>query len=116
MRRLFRVAAGILASAAAIASTAAGIFLAEIRIHVPRKSLPAIPAAVEEIAIRTSDGVELHAWLAKPPSFNGDAVILLHGVADNRAGMTGYAEMLQRHGFAVLLPDARGHGESGGEA
>jgi hypothetical protein len=46
---------------------------------------------------------------------NGDAVILLHGVADNRMGMIGYADLLLRHGYAVLLPDARRHGESGGE-
>jgi hypothetical protein len=41
-------------------------------------------------------------------------VILLHGLGDNRTGMLGPAEMLLRHGYSVLLPDARGHGESGG--
>jgi fermentation-respiration switch protein FrsA (DUF1100 family) len=46
---------------------------------------------------------------------NGDAVILLHGVADSRVAMLGYAELLLRQGYAVLLPDARAHGTSGGE-
>jgi len=42
-------------------------------------------------------------------------VILLHGQADNRVGMLGNADLLLRHGFAVLLPDARANGVSGGE-
>ena len=42
-------------------------------------------------------------------------MILLHGQADNRASMLGAAEMLLHHGFSVLLPDARGHGESAGQ-
>jgi len=41
-------------------------------------------------------------------------VILLHGLADNRVGMTGYAELLLNRGFTVLMPDARAHGPSGG--
>jgi len=46
---------------------------------------------------------------------NGDAVILLHGVGDNREGMFGFAELFLAKGFAVLMPDSRGQGESGGE-
>jgi len=46
---------------------------------------------------------------------NGNAVILLHGLADNRVGMTGYAELLLGRGFSVLMPDARAHGTSGGK-
>jgi hypothetical protein len=45
---------------------------------------------------------------------NGDAVILLHGHTDNRTGMLGNADLLLRHGYAVLLPDARAHGKSDG--
>jgi len=45
---------------------------------------------------------------------NGNDVILLHGQGDNRAGMLGPAEMLLRHGYGVLLPDARAHGVSEG--
>lgn len=39
---------------------------------------------------------------------------MLHGLGDNRLGMEGVARLLVAHGFTVLLPDARGHGESGG--
>ncbi|MGA8781389.1 MAG: alpha/beta fold hydrolase [Terracidiphilus sp.] len=71
-------------------------------------------ALLTDVAVAASDGIVLHAWLLAPPHGNGDAVILLHGMADNRAGMLGNADLLLRHGFAVLLPDARAHGESGG--
>ncbi|MGA2849987.1 MAG: alpha/beta fold hydrolase [Terracidiphilus sp.] len=72
-------------------------------------------AELAEAAVTAEDGVVLRAWSLRPANGNGDAVILLHGVADNRMGMLGYAPLLLRHGFAVLLPDARGHGASGGD-
>jgi pimeloyl-ACP methyl ester carboxylesterase len=54
------------------------------------------------------------AAILRPPQSNGDAVLLLHGLGDNRLDMTGYAQLLLAHGFTVLLPDARAHGVSGG--
>src|SRR5271157_463508 len=71
-------------------------------------------AALAAVAVTAGDGVTLRAWSIRPRAGNGDAVILLHGVADNRAGMLGNADMLLGHGYAVLLPDARAHGDSGG--
>src|SRR5262249_59487351 len=50
----------------------------------------------------------------RPRNFNGDAVVLLHGITDNREGMGGFARLFLDHGYAVLMPDARAHGESGG--
>ena len=41
-------------------------------------------------------------------------MLLLHGLGDNRVGMTAYAQLLITHGFIVLIPDARAHGTSGG--
>jgi len=41
-------------------------------------------------------------------------VILLHGQSDNWVGMLGYADMLLRHGYAVVLPNARGMGRAAG--
>jgi predicted alpha/beta-fold hydrolase len=67
-----------------------------------------------EVAITARDGITLLAWSIRPRDSNGNAVILLHGLADNRVGMTGYAELLLSRGFSVLLPDARAHGTSGG--
>ena len=72
-------------------------------------------AVLSEVAVTASDGATLRGWSIRPLHGNGDAVILLHGVADNRAAMLGDADMLLHHGYAVLLPDARAHGASGGE-
>jgi pimeloyl-ACP methyl ester carboxylesterase len=74
-----------------------------------------LDADLADVSIVTPDGAMLRGWEIHPHHGNGDAVILLHGVADNRVGMTGYAQLLLAHGFTVLLPDARAHGASGGE-
>lgn len=68
-----------------------------------------------DVAIAARDGVTLRAWSIRPANSNGNAVILLHGLGDNRAGVTGYAELLLGRGFSVLMPDARAHGTSGGD-
>jgi pimeloyl-ACP methyl ester carboxylesterase len=72
-------------------------------------------AKLVEVSIRASDGAQLRAWEMHPAVWNGDAVILLHGQSDNRAGMLGNADLLLHQGYAVLLPDARAHGASDGE-
>jgi alpha-beta hydrolase superfamily lysophospholipase len=70
-------------------------------------------AELQEVDVN-SQGTTLRAWYVKPERENGLAVVLLHGVTDNREGVSGYAEMFLKHGYRVLLPDARAHGESGG--
>ena len=104
----------------------AAVFLAEITLHPGRRTLASADEAqaremsdrhdaqIENATISANDGASLRAWLIRPHSGNGDAVILLHGLSDNRIGMIGYAELLVNHGFTVLLPDARAHGASGG--
>ena len=72
-------------------------------------------AFLTDASIRASDGAVLGAWMIRPAHPNGDSVLLLHGLGDNRLGMEGYARLLLAHGYAVLLPDARGHGVSGGD-
>jgi pimeloyl-ACP methyl ester carboxylesterase len=42
-------------------------------------------------------------------------VVLLHGYGSERTQMLARAGLLQARGFAVLLYDARGHGQSGGD-
>src|ERR1700690_3113144 len=68
-----------------------------------------------DIPVRAPDGVELCGWKVRPPSPNGDWVLLYHGVSDNRTGMLGYAEFLLRHGYSVAMMDSRAHGASGGD-
>jgi len=103
-----------------------GIVAAEGALHPGRRPLASTDevlaqsiaarnhAEIREAAVGAADGVTLHAWSIRPGASNGDAAILLHGQADNRAGMLGNADLLLRYGYSVLLPDARSHGESGG--
>ncbi|HUB52855.1 MAG TPA: alpha/beta fold hydrolase [Terracidiphilus sp.] len=72
-------------------------------------------AMMSDVQLSAADGSILRAWSFVPRSGNGDAVIVEHGQGDNRVGMLGYADMLLRHGYAVLLPDSRAAGTSGGE-
>ena len=67
-----------------------------------------------DVELTTHDGVLLRAWSMRPQQPNGNAVILLHGVSDNRLGMYGYGRWLLQNHYSVLLPDARHHGNSGG--
>jgi fermentation-respiration switch protein FrsA (DUF1100 family) len=71
-------------------------------------------AILEDVSMAAADGAVLKAWYVRPANGNGSAVILLHGMADNREGVTGFASMFLVHGYSVLLPDSRAHGESGG--
>jgi alpha-beta hydrolase superfamily lysophospholipase len=107
-------------------SAIAGAFLAEVTLHPGRhlqssgNEMQAREMArvhnseLTDIAIVARGGATLRAWSIRPANNNGAAVILLHGLADNRFGMTGYAELLLKRGFSVLMPDARAHGTSGG--
>ncbi len=59
------------------------------------------------------DGIRLSGWYV--PSRNGAAIVLVHGGGGDRQGTILHARMLAKAGFGVLLYDARGRGESGGQ-
>lgn len=69
---------------------------------------------VVDVTYRTDDGVRISAWYV--PSQNGAAIVVRHGAGSTRTGVLDEALVLARHGYGVLLPDARGHGRSGGDA
>jgi uncharacterized protein len=69
-------------------------------------------AAYEPVRFSASDGLRLAGWYR--PSRNGATVIVLHGGSSDRKGSVAHAQMLARHGYGVLLYDARGRGESEG--
>jgi pimeloyl-ACP methyl ester carboxylesterase len=108
-------------------SAVAGIFVADGTLHPARRPLTQqdestmrtiahqLNSTLEDVSITTPDAVTLGAWTIHPHSTNGNAVILLHGLADNRIGMTGYAQLFLANGFIVLLPDARAHSSSDGQ-
>ncbi len=63
----------------------------------------------EEVTLRTTDGLRLAAWYVR--SRNGAAVISY----PTRRGKLDQARMLARHGYGVLLVDARGYDGSEGD-
>ena len=108
----------------AIASIILAVGLGELACHSLRVPLGArtpaeaitsqFGAALEDASVTTSDGARLQAWYARPINSNGNAVILIHGISDNRQGMMGFAELFLSRGYAVLVPDSRAQGTSGG--
>ena len=111
-------------SAYLLLSVPAGIILAKMalfpghRTYLHEDEARAIArelhADFEDVEIAAPDGVALRAWYAKPEHGNGNTVVLLHGRGDNREGIGGYAQLFVANGYAVLLPDSRAHGRSGG--
>jgi uncharacterized protein len=109
-----------------VLSAVGGVLLSEASLHLRRLPLrhaqqfatfvhDRYGAELQNVEIHSADAVVLKAWYVEPPHFNGNAVILLHGITDNREGVAGYGRIFLDHGYAILLPDARDHGESGGE-
>jgi fermentation-respiration switch protein FrsA (DUF1100 family) len=91
--------------------------LAAMFTFVPRTELGSTtPAdrglAYSDVTFAATDGITLSAWLI--PSTNHAAVILLHGAGSNRTATLAHAVVLVRHGYGVLMVDARGQGRSGG--
>ncbi len=71
-------------------------------------------AAVQPVSLNAADGARMSAWWVVPRESNGRTVLLLHGIGGNRVDMSGFADIFVAKGYDVLLPDSRGHGESGG--
>jgi uncharacterized protein len=103
----------------------AGIILAENSLHLQKRALgdgsefrariqQQFDAGVEDVSVVAADQAVLKAWFVKPPNENGMAVVLLHGITDNRIGISGYGDFFLARGYSVLLPDSREHGISGG--
>ncbi|HZS08568.1 MAG TPA: alpha/beta fold hydrolase [Blastocatellia bacterium] len=62
----------------------------------------------------SASGATLSGWLI-PGREGAGAVVLMHGVRDNRLSMLERARFLAREGFTVLLFDFQAHGESTGD-
>lgn len=78
-----------------------------------RKHAAQVLPHLEEIVLRTQDGLALRGWFS--PGRRGDAVVLVHGQWGNRAQLLPEAELLSRRGHGVLLYDSRCSGESDGD-
>lgn len=66
-----------------------------------------------ELHINAADGTLLNVEYVVPDSFHSLA-ILVHGLAEHSARYRERALFLAERGFAVFIPNHRGHGKSGG--
>jgi hypothetical protein len=74
----------------------------------------ALPGA-HEVALETSDGLTLAAWLVPPTAPDRDLTVLVApGNAGNRSHRASLARALADRGFTVLLVDYRGYGGNPG--
>jgi uncharacterized protein len=104
----------------------AAALLFENAIRVPRKtgSLPESFAAElrrlssrwDDVTVQSADGTNLRAWFFEPRAPSGACLTLLHGIADSRLSGAGFAPLFLNAGYAVLVPDIRAHGQSGGSS
>jgi hypothetical protein len=107
--RAIAVPAFILASFVLVGPAVMGV----VATHKWREPVGEPPsAAYEDVAFDAADGLRLDGWYH--PSRNGAAVVVVHGGSSDRKGSVHHAKMLARHGYGVLLYDARGRGESEG--
>jgi poly(3-hydroxybutyrate) depolymerase len=107
-----------------IAAVPAGLLLALFTVvpigtaitetHKFREHVGPPPSAdYREVAFDASDGVRLSGWYR--PTRNGATVLVVHGGGGDRTGALAHAKLLVRHGYGVLLHDARGRGRSEGQ-
>jgi uncharacterized protein len=73
-----------------------------------------IGAHRENFDVRAADGAMLRGWKVRSAKSNDNWVLVFHGVADNRVGVVGQAEVLLQAGYSVVMMDARAHGASDG--
>jgi pimeloyl-ACP methyl ester carboxylesterase len=89
-----------------------------LRLSTPRPATVGAPPAnlvrAEVVEIPSASGAVLRAWWVPADEPDAGAVVLLHGVWENRRRMLRRAEVLSAEGYAVLLPDLQAHGESNG--
>ena len=107
--RTVAVVGGFVVSVALLGPMVMGV----VGTHKSRAPIGSPPsAAYADVTFPAADGLELAGWYR--PSRNGAAVVIVHGGSSDRKGSVAHATMLARHGYGVLLYDARGRGESEG--
>src|SRR5262249_52997339 len=73
-----------------------------------------VPSEWRTVKIPARDHVALDASFVTPQNAAGNCVLLVHGIGFNRGSMKGFVPLFANHGYQVLLPDDRAHGNSGG--
>jgi uncharacterized protein len=111
-RRLWLLPAAVAVLVVGLSVTEAVMFAV-----VPSPALAAASPADDgmrytDVSMVTDDGARLSGWYV--PGVNGAAVVLRHGAGSTRTDTLPQAAVLARHGYGLLLVDARGHGRSTG--
>jgi hypothetical protein len=92
-----------------------------VQAQAPPAAAPAATPAPESVSLETSDRVNINivyypavvqpaAPVTPPPAV--PVVMLLHDLNGSNESLVGLAKSLQKRGFAVVVPDLRGHGDS----
>ena len=81
--------------------------------HPSRVGPPPDGLGAEAVEVPVPAGPPLAAWYV-PAELGAPGVVLLHGITDSRLRLVGRARVLRDAGYAVLLVDLPGHGESPG--
>jgi predicted acyl esterase len=75
-------------------------------------------ARATEVSVPMDDGVPIFASLLEPsgtpPTGGWPGVMMFHGLGGSHADLLPLAQTYVAKGYAVFVPDARGHGHSGG--
>ena len=107
--RTAAIVGGLVASLFVLGPIGMGI----VSVHKWRDPIgPPPSAAYADVHFKASDGLELAGWFR--PSENGATVLVVHGGGGDREGSLAHAQLLARHGYGVLVYDARGRGASDG--
>ena len=70
---------------------------------------------LEDIFIRSRDGLRLHAFYLPAETASGKLAILHHGYTSKAMDNAAHAKFFHEQGFEVLLLDLRAHGQSEGK-
>src|SRR4029450_12099163 len=105
---------------AAVLKASTATVVAALALVLVGGASPAASFTAQDLTIRMDDGVSIAATLFEPtgapPNGGWPAVILMHGLGDDRSSMNALAGAmgLVDDQYVVLTFDARGHGASGG--
>lgn len=115
---IFGVVLLLLVTSASIAGAAR--ILSDQIIHPRRLPVTISPADMgivnwETITLTASDGLRLSGWFIPAENESpAPTILFLHGLGGNRQTLLEQAVLLHHYGYAALLIDLRGHGESEG--
>ncbi len=96
------------------------VYMAQRKLqYYPDTNYPGSPSLnnvpkMQEIKVKTEDGLELLAWFAAPEDSNGKVVVIYHGNAGNMGERAYKARKFINSGYGVYFCEYRGYGGNEG--